>query len=100
MPINKQVLEDGRRVIIAVGGNFKSDLVSEFRASYKEESPDARFIVDLRETEAMDSSALGMLLNMKAFLKKEDGEIELINAGGSVRKVLLISRFDKKFSMG
>ena len=99
MPVNKQVFDNGHKVIISVDGNFKFDLVADFRAAYTDEDPKADFTVDLRTTVAMDSSALGMLLNMKAFLKKADGEIKIINASGSVRKVLLISRFDKKFTI-
>lgn len=99
MPVSKQVSDNGQRVTLVVEGHFKFDLVADFRAAYTEEDPKADFTVDLRSTEMMDSSALGMLLNMKAFLKKADGEIKIINASGSVRKVLLISRFDKKFSI-
>lgn len=99
MPVNKQVFDNGQRVTLVVDGHFKFDLVAEFRAAYTEEDPKAEFTIDLRGTDAMDSSALGMLLNMKSFLDKPDGEIKIINASGSVRKVLLISRFDKKFSI-
>jgi anti-anti-sigma regulatory factor len=47
----------------------------------------------------MDSSALGMLLNMKKYLNKQDREIRITNCGPTLKKILLIARFDKKFAI-
>lgn len=53
----------------------------------------------MRKTDTVDSSALGMLLNMKKYLNKEDGEIHIINCNKFVGKILDITNFKKKFSI-
>jgi anti-anti-sigma regulatory factor len=40
-----------------------------------------------------------MLLNMHNYLGQEDGNIRITNTLPQVRKILTISRFDKKFSI-
>jgi anti-anti-sigma factor len=55
--------------------------------------------VDMRETSAIDSSALGMLLNMKRFLNKSDKEIKIKNCNQVVKKVFQITNFNQKFTI-
>ncbi|MCU8278113.1 STAS domain-containing protein, partial [Vibrio vulnificus] len=57
----------------------------------------SQFIIDLRKVDYIDSAGLGMLLNMQKHLNSADGRIKIINTLPQVRKILLISRFDKKF---
>jgi anti-anti-sigma factor len=47
----------------------------------------------------IDSAGLGMLLNMHSYLEQDDGMIRITNTLPQVRKILIISRFDKKFSI-
>ena len=47
----------------------------------------------------MDSSALGMLLNMKKTIDSQVKTIEISNCQPQLRKILQISRFDKKFDI-
>jgi anti-anti-sigma factor len=56
-------------------------------------------IIDLRETDYMDSSALGMLLNMKKTLGESVSSITISNCRPQLKKILQISRFDKKFDI-
>jgi anti-anti-sigma factor len=58
-----------------------------------------KVIIDLRETEYMDSSALGMLLNMKKSIENQVSTIEISNCQPQLKKILQISRFDKKFDI-
>lgn len=87
-------------LVIAISGRFDFTQVKEFRDAYSEgESNFANsYIVDLRETEHMDSSALGMLLNMRKHLG-ESVDIRIANSRPQIKKILTISRFDKKFSI-
>ncbi len=86
---------------IHVSELFSFSLLDEFRRAYQDERARQakEVIVDLRNTHAMDSSALGMLLNMQQHLNKNDGDIRIINARPDVKKILLIARFDKKFQV-
>ena len=45
----------------------------------------------------MDSSGLGMLINMKRHLEGSAEKISLINCRTQIKKILLISRFEQKF---
>jgi anti-anti-sigma regulatory factor len=47
----------------------------------------------------MDSSALGMLLNMKKNLTGKVETIQISNCQPQLKKILQISRFDKKFDI-
>ena len=99
MNVSTNISNDEQDVVISVKGNFNIDLLATFRSAYMElESKESKnYLVDLRNTEMMDSSALGMLLNMKRTLNKPDLAIKIINAPPSIQKILLIARFDKIF---
>ena len=84
---------------IQLGKKFDFDYISEFRDAYIEAAAKA-YIVDFRDTEYMDSSGLGMLLNMRRHLGGDGVSIKLVNCRPQVKKVLLISRFETKFNIG
>jgi anti-anti-sigma factor len=85
---------------ISIDGKFDFGLLKEFRQAYSVSNAGAsKYVVDMRRTETMDSSALGMLLNMKKYLNKEDRAIRIINCSPTLKKILLIARFDKKFKI-
>lgn len=92
--------QQGSNLTIKISGRFTFALYKEFAASYKNaETPPDAVDVDLRGVEYIDSAALGMLLSMRNFFGAEK-KISLSNASETVRKILEIARFDKKFSIG
>ncbi|CAI8164906.1 STAS domain-containing protein [Pseudidiomarina mangrovi] len=98
MPLHRQFSNDGKELIIAIKGKFDFSLVQEFRQAYSDVGDQQPTVfVDLRETEYLDSSALGMLLNMRKSLGKAVRAIHIINCRPEVRGILDISRFDKLF---
>ena len=82
-----------------LGDTFDFNCVEEFRRAYESaDNGTARdFIVDFRNTNYMDSSALGMLINMDKFWQDRGTTIRLVNPNPQVKKIFTISRFDKKF---
>ena len=85
---------------ISIDGKFDFGSLRDFRQAYSDENQRvSKYIVDMRRTETMDSSALGMLLNMKKYLNKQDREIRITTCGPTLKKILLIARFDKKFAI-
>lgn len=95
MPIT--TAERNKELTITLGEKFDFDSVESFRAAYTE-STATDFIVDFRSTEYMDSSGLGMLLNMKRYLgENKVTSIKLINCRSQIKKILIISRFESKF---
>lgn len=97
MPVDSALSSDGKNLTINISGRFDFEIVQEFRNAYAEH-PNVGYIIDLRATEHMDSSALGMLLNMRKSLG-DNASISIINCRPQIKKILTISRFDKKFSL-
>ncbi|EAT13153.1 STAS domain-containing protein [Bermanella marisrubri] len=90
--------EQGSEVIISINGRFDFNILQEFRDAYSSlESSSKAFVVDLGKTEYIDSSALGMLLNMKNHLGSDDQGIEIRNCQPNLKKIFSIAHFDKKF---
>lgn len=54
--------------------------------------------MDLRNTDYMDSSAMGMLLQLRDYGTK-DHEMALVNSNDGVREILQIANFDKIFKV-
>ena len=100
MEIRSSYQNQGQTLIIDVGTKFDFSKVEDFRNAYDKIDDDvAHIAVDLSQTEYMDSSALGMLLNMQKSLANKELSYSIENARPQVAKILKISRFDKKFDI-
>ena len=97
MPVEVALSSDDTELTISIVGRFDFELVQEFRAAYADKK-DLIYTIDMRATEHMDSSALGMLLNMRKTLG-DVTKISIINCRPQIKKILTISRFDKKFNI-
>ena len=98
MSVEAEVDSNSKQVTILIEWAFGFNLVQEFRRCYSDKK-DFRFTIDLRKVDYIDSAGLGMLLNMHNYLEQDDGMIRITNTLPQVRKILTISRFDKKFSI-
>jgi len=100
MAVEFSFTEDNEVLLISIKGAFDFSLLDEFREAYSGEmSKSTKVVVDMRETSNINSSALGMLLNMQRHLEKADGEIEIINCNEVVSKIFTITHFNKKFTI-
>lgn len=100
MTVRTNLSQTGDALTISVEGKFDFGSLTEFRQAYsKDHGQVSKYLVDMRGTSTMDSSALGMLLNMKKYLNKGDREIRIINCNSALKKILMIARFDKKFTI-
>ncbi len=97
MPIQSSVQDDGQTLVMKVKGHFDFSLHKEFRQAYKNSESVRRYVVDLRDTEYMDSSALGMLLLLREFASDHGGEVALRSCSREVRKILEIANFQRLF---
>lgn len=95
MPV--ECAQDGSDLTINIVGRFDFEMVQEFRNAYVDKDASS-YVIDMRSTEHMDSSALGMLLNMRKSLG-DGANISIINCRPQIKKILTISRFDKKFKI-
>ena len=100
MSVESEVSLDGKTLTIAIKGRFDFGSHQAFRDAYERfyKVPQV-YIVDLKETTYMDSSALGMLLLLRDHAGGDDAEVRVINSSADVRKILAISNFDKLFDI-
>jgi len=100
MSVDSSFTEDNKVLVISIKGKFDFALLNKFRQAYAghDDKPE-KIVVDMRSTTTIDSSALGMLLNMQRYLDQSDGDIRIINCNQDVRKVLQITHFNKKFTI-
>lgn len=101
MSIETRLSEKNSVLTISIVGDFNFLLLNEFRNAYNngDASKAGKIIVDLRQTLSIDSSALGMLINMQRHLNKPNGDIRIINCNDVVRKIFQITHFEKKFNI-
>lgn len=100
MGISMTVSDGGGKVTISVAGKFDFQLYDEFRASYADTAgTGVEYVVDLSDTEYLDSSALGMLLLLREHAGGEDSKIEITQASPEVRKILDVANFGKLFKL-
>lgn len=95
---NVAVEQSGSDITIAIKGRFDFNILQEFRNAYSDQQDSGNsFTIELAETEYIDSSALGMLLNMKNHLGCDDRQIVIRNCQPNLMKIFTIAHFDKKF---
>lgn len=98
MSVSRHVSSDGKDLTLSIRGKFDFSMVNDFRRAYSALDEATQHVyVDLRETEYLDSSALGMLLNMRKAISEYVNAIHIINCRPEVKTILDISRFDKLF---
>ncbi|MGJ8682297.1 STAS domain-containing protein [Paraglaciecola sp.] len=100
MSLDRVFSDDGNLLTIFIDEKFDFSQVQGFRAAYSEGTEAVTSIViDLQSTEYMDSSALGMLLNMQKAMKENVTSFKIAHAKPQVSKILQIARFGKKFEL-
>ena len=100
MSVESEVSLDGKKLTIAIKGRFDFGSHQTFRESYEcfYKVPEL-YVVDLKDTTYMDSSALGMLLLLRDHAGGDDAQVQVVNSNSDVRKILAISNFDKLFDI-
>lgn len=89
-----------KELTIRVSGRFDFSVHQEFRKATDWDRNSVKTInVDLRNTDYMDSSALGMLLILRDKMNKEPSAIRLMHAKPEVKKILEIANFEKLFKL-
>ena len=100
MSINSNISGDGNILTIAVRGRFDFSMLAEFKKSYEPIVPKpSKYIIDLKEAEYLDSSALGMLLSLRDYAGGDNCDIQINNCNPDVKKILIITKLDELFSI-
>ncbi|MEJ2694167.1 MAG: STAS domain-containing protein [Candidatus Thiodiazotropha sp.] len=99
MSIYSSLSSDQSTVIIRVAGRFDHSIHQDFMQSYKGfPKGEKSYIVDLAGAEYMDSSAMGMLLQLREYNRAGES-VRLTNGNDTVTDVLRIAHFDKLFTI-
>ena len=97
MSVSVTESEDKQEVTIHIPERFDFSCHQEFTGAYQAyPKGEKRFVVDLGHTEYMDSSAMGMLLQLREY-SGHSGGVTLANAGTEVGEILRIANFGKLF---
>lgn len=103
MSVTSELSQDGQQLTIFITGRFDFASHQAFRSAYEAPtltpSDKLSYVVDLKGTNYLDSSALGMLLLLRDHAG-EHSKIRLVNCSADVIKILTISNFSKLFPIG
>ena len=101
MTIKSALLEDGAVLNIAIDGRFDASSLDEFRRAYEDVDANdlQKYVVDLKDTVHLDSSALGMLLVLRDFAGGDHAKIVIDNCSPEVKKIFAISSFEQLFTI-
>ncbi|MGB4075774.1 STAS domain-containing protein [Pseudomonas sp.] len=100
MAITSLPSTDGQELTILIQGRFDFGAHQEFRNAYERvNSTPKSYVVDLKDTTYLDSSALGMLLLLRDHAGGDSAQIRLLNCNPDVRKILAISNFEQLFKI-
>ncbi|SDJ25310.1 STAS domain-containing protein [Pseudomonas abietaniphila] len=100
MSVTSNRSPDEQQLTIKIKGRFDFSTHQDFRGAYEKETKAKRYVVDLKETNYLDSSALGMLLLLRDHAGGERADVRLENCSADVVKILAISNFSKLFTIG
>ncbi|MBM3986497.1 MAG: STAS domain-containing protein [Planctomycetes bacterium] len=99
MPIFSTFSDDGT-LTLHIAGRFDFRSREAFLRSYEEcEREPSAFLVDLRDAEYIDSSALGMLLLLRDFAASKGARVTLERPRPLVARTLAASDFDHWFTV-
>ncbi|HHK41695.1 MAG TPA: anti-sigma factor antagonist [Planctomycetaceae bacterium] len=98
MAVSTALSSDQKEKTIRIDGRFDFTAHQEFVKAYKSDPKgDKSYVVDLKNTEYMDSSAMGMLLQLREYAARN--QVKLKNANDTIAEILRIANFGKLFQV-
>ena len=97
MPLTSNIDTKSNTLTISISGNFDFSVHPAFRSAYDHADDSLNVIVNLNQTEYMDSAALGMLLLLDEHFPNQT--IKITGCNKFIKQVLEIANFQKKFDI-
>jgi len=91
--------ENGNDVTLSIEGEFTFNIHTAFRNAYKTFDSSRHFIIDLSNTSYMDSSGLGMIIQLRDFAGGDSAQVNITGANEIVSQVLKVAKFDQLFTL-
>lgn len=95
MTVSAQTIGNGETMKIQISDRFDFNIHKDLRNVYKDNDSSCNYIVDLKEASYMDSSALGMLLQLREHAGGGRDAVTISNADTNIKEILRIANFDK-----
>lgn len=100
MTITSESSQNGDVLTITVTGRFDFSSLQLFRNSYEKVEPKPQsYVIDLKSSDYLDSSALGMLLALRDYAGGDNASVSIVNCNPDVRKILVITKLDELFTL-
>lgn len=100
MAIKTAVSNNGEELTISVEGRFDFGSLQLFRNAYENQDTQPKsYVIDLKESDYLDSSALGMLLALRDHAGGDNSDIRIVNCSPDVKKIFLITKLDELFKV-
>lgn len=100
MAIETKIDAEQQILEIKITGRFDFSVHQDFRKATQQASNGVNgIVVDMSDTDYVDSSALGMLLVLRDKVGENKEAISIKNAKPEVRKILDIANFGKLFTL-
>ena len=100
MTISTSASTDGNILTIHIKGQFFFQTILDFRQAYGSgHDPHQQFIVDLSETQDIDSAGLGMLLKLRDHATRQGKSVSIMGSNPNLRSLLSRAKFDKLFAL-
>lgn len=99
MSVTHNVGDGGNEITINVSGKFDFNVHQDFRNAYRNEKPEASYIIKMDGTDYIDSSALGMLLLLREHAGNDKANITISGCKDEIRKILSIANFERLFNI-
>lgn len=100
MSVTAHKSSDGKTITIKTSEKFDYSSHTDFRASYSHENnTGVSYTIDMRNTDYMDSSALGMLLLLREHVGNDRNKVSITNCNEEIKNILEISNFHKLFDI-
>lgn len=100
MTISSNYNDTRKCLTIAIGESFDFSNYKKFREAYEGIPDDAAHIeIDLKSTNHIDSSALGIMLLMNEFVAGQIPRIDILNTTSNVKEILELTNFGEIFNI-
>jgi anti-sigma B factor antagonist len=104
MPAEFALIEesiDDERHVVAVRGEIDLFTAPDMKATLLEiiDAGKTRIVVDLTETDFLDSTALGVLIGTVKRLRARDGALTIVNVDANIAKTFEITGLDQIFTI-
>ena len=99
MGLRRHVSPDESTITIKIEGVFDLSVQSDFRVAYEQGAKAQKYIIDMSDTEYMDSAAFGMLLVFRDYVGGDDADISITHVNENIRKSFSMLQFDRMFRL-